>query len=58
MTLPEAIAILREHQSYRLGGDIASTNPKTLTTAIDVVLVAAERYSDNLIAIKAICGEL
>lgn len=47
MDLPTAIRELRRHQLWRLGADIASTNPKTLTTAIEVVLDAAERHSNE-----------
>lgn len=57
MPLNDAIRELRRHQSWRLGADIAATNPKTLTQAIEVVLDAAERFSENLEAIKIICGE-
>jgi hypothetical protein len=58
MDLKTAIKVMRTHQSWRLGADIASTNPRTLTQAIEVVLDAAQRFSDNVEAIAAICGEI
>ena len=38
MTLTEALQILYAHQIWRRGGDAPATDPKKLTTAIEIIL--------------------
>lgn len=42
MKLERAIVLLKHHQKWRLGANIAMVKPKVLTKAIDVVLKEIE----------------
>jgi hypothetical protein len=57
MDLKTAIEVLRKHQAWRNGWDVAPTRPITLTQAIDIVLDAATKCLENLEAIKSILDE-
>ena len=48
MTLNEAIAILRQHQEWRRGGDGEMLDPKQIGYAIDRVLSALETNQINV----------
>ena len=57
MDLKTAIEVLRKHQAWRNGWDVAPTRSIPLTHAIDIVLDAATKFLENLEAMKSILDE-
>ena len=56
MTNPEKLQTLREHQTWRMGGDGPMTDPKDLTAAIEYAIrcVEAVQMLEEWIA----CGDV
>lgn len=47
MTLSQAYEILKSHQEWRRGAEIAMQQPKTLGIAIDIILSYVHDTSNN-----------
>jgi hypothetical protein len=48
MDLKTAIEVLRKHQSWRNGWDVAPIKPTQLTWSIELVLDAAQKHAKTL----------